>query len=232
MATSVNSAWTLRRDTLIARALNLAGVLNAGHQPTADQKAVGTDLLQMNLTALQADGILLHAIERYTQALVAGDTFIVAPADTIDVEDGAVVTNVAGNDIELQLLTSRDYARLAVKATTIGQPVQYMPERNPDLSITIYFYPVPDSNWPTVTYPRVRKLRDSDGGNVDIDVPVKFLEAVTLKLASRFCRHYNRDVKAKALMEEYDDARDRAMNDETQRGPLRLTVDTGMGWWR
>lgn len=228
MTISTAFAWELRRDALIGRALNLAGLLNAGHSPTAQQIDVGKDFLSMNLTALQADGIFLHAIERYSQPLLDGVASYLQPVDTISIEDGAVVRSTVGNDTNMMMLTQVDYNRRSVKTVT-GQPVEYMPEKNADGTFTIYLYPVPTADWPTLIYPRVRRLRDNDSGNISLDVPVKYTEAVTLKLASRFCRHYNRDAKAKALMEEYEDARGRLLNDETQRGTLRFTVESIYG---
>jgi hypothetical protein len=224
MAVSSSYAWELRRDQLITRSLQIAGLLNAGHTASRDQIALGTDLLQMVVTALQNDGIFLHAIERYSQPLSDGVISYVQPADTISVEDGAVVRSTDGNDTQVHLLTPIDFNRRAVKTQT-GQPTEYMGEKSINETWTIYLYPVPTSGWPTLIYPRVRKLRDSDSGNVSIDVPVKYLEAVALKLASRFCRHYNRDAKAKALLDEYEEAREMARNDETNRGPMRLMVE-------
>lgn len=225
MATSTTATWELRRDAAIATALHLAGVLNAAHNPSPEQLALGATLLQMSLTALQADGIILRAIERYAQALIDGQVSYVAPSDTIDIEDGAIVSGTQGVDIPISMLsTHRQYSEIGTKAIT-GQPTEYYPEKQSDGSITVFLYPVPTADWTTLTYPRVRKLRDTDSGNVSIDVPTKFTEAVVLKLAAQFCRHYNRDAKAKALMDEYTDARNRAMNDETPRGPVCFTAE-------
>lgn len=229
MTTSATATWELRRDEVIATALHLAGVLNAGHAPSSEQKSLGATLLQMSLTALQADGIILRAIERYAQALSDGVVSYAAPSDTIDVEDGAVVRSSQGYDIPLLMLsTHRDYLAVGVK-TLPGQPTEYYPEKQSDGTIAVFLYPVPTADWPTLIYPRVRKLRDTDSGAVTIDVPAKFTESVVLKLAAQFCRHYNRDAKAKALMEEYGDARDRAMNDETPRGPMRFVAEPIFG---
>lgn len=231
MTTSTTSTWELRRDEVITTALRLAGVLNAGHPPTSEQVALGATLLQMSLASLQADGIVLRALERYSQTLTDGQVSYTAPADTIDIEDGAVVRNTQAFDVPLKMLsTPRDYLSRGVKAIT-GQPTEYYPEKQSDGSILVFLYPVPTADWPTLIYPRVRRLRDTDSGTVTLDVPVKFLETVTLKLAAQFCRHYNRDTKAKALMDEYETARERVLNDETQRGPLRLIVEPLM-WGR
>lgn len=224
MAASTQYAWELRRDQLITRSLQLAGLLNAGHSASAQQIALGVDLLQMNLMALQSEGILLHAVERYSLTLSDGVASYVQPADTISVEDGAIVRSTQGNDTPIVMLSQADYNRRAVKTTT-GQPTEYMAEKSIGEVWTIYLYPVPTVDWPTLVYPRVRKLRDSDSGSVSLDIPLKFTEAVSLKLASRFCRHYNRDSKAKSLMDEYEEARDLALNDETQRGPMRLIAE-------
>lgn len=224
MAVSAQFAWELRRDQLITRSLQLAGLLNAGHVASAQQLSLGVDLLQMNLLSLQSEGIFLHAIERYSLALSDGVASYVQPADTISIEDGAIVRGTTGNDTTLTMLSQVDYNRRAVKTTT-GQPTEYMAEKSIGETWTIYLYPVPTADWPTLVYPRVRKVRDSDSGTVSLDIPLKFTEPVTLKLASRFCRHYNRDSKAKSLMEEYEEARERALNDETQRGPLRFIAE-------
>lgn len=229
MTVSANATWELRRDQLIARSLNLAGVLNAGHNPTRDQIAVGVDFLQMLLASLQSDGIILQAIERYSQPLTDGVASYQAPDDTLDVENGAVVRSAQGNDIPLSMISSmRDYNSRSIK-TLSGQPTEYYVERNPTGTTTVYLFPVPTADWTAIIYPRVRRLRDNDRGDVSIDVPVKFMEPVALKLAARYARHYNRDSKAKALLDEYSEAHQRAMNDETGRGPMRFTVESLFG---
>lgn len=234
MTASTTSTWELRRDQVTTVALQLAGVLNAGHSPSSEQKALGATLLQMSLTALQADGIIVHTVERYSQTLTDGQVSYAAPSDTLDIEDGAVVRNTAGYDSPIYMLsTPRDYLSRGVKTVT-GQPTEYFPEKQSDGTFTVYLYPIPTADWPTLIYPRVRKLRDTDTGSVTPDVPVKFLEPVTLKLAAQFCRHYNRDTKAKALMEEYETSRERVMADETQRGPMRMLAEPlfGPAWGR
>lgn len=225
MATSTNYAWEMRRDALITLSLQMAGLMHASHVADAAQLALGKNFLSMSLTALQADGIILRAVERYSQTLTDGQVSYTCPADTIDVEDGAVIRNTQSFDVPLKLLsTHRDYLSRGVKTIT-GQPVEYYPEKQSDGSIVIYLYPVPTSDWPTLIYPRVRKLRDNDSGNVSIDVPVKFTQAVARKLAAEWAFHYNRPALAKTLMDQYEDERDRALGDETPRGPLRLMVD-------
>ncbi len=223
MAVSGNATWTLRRDNLITRALNLAGLLNAGHSPTAVQIALGADFLQMVLQGLRARGVVVNAIERYTQALTAGQAAYTAPADTLDIEDGAVLVNTSGSHTPLELISQVYYNRLGVVSTT-GQPTQYMVEKAANEVVSFTLYPIPTSDWPSVIYPRVRKPRDIDSGDVDIDLPPKFTLGVAMALASLLCRHYNRESKAKELLEESQDELNVALGDETPRGPMSFVA--------
>lgn len=233
MAAGTTSTWKLRRDQLFRRALNLAGVLHAGAQPRPEQIDLCKDLLMMSQATLQAEGLLLHAVERYTQTMTAGQAYVTATADTLDVEDGAVVRSTASLDSPIQIGTPLDYQRRPDKATS-GQPTEYFPEKSGTgdaVTITVWLYPVPSADWPTLIYPRVRRLRDAETGDVDVDVPAKFHEPLMWRLASMVCTHYNRDPKAEALMERYREVSDTVLGDETQRGPLRMTVETLFGRW-
>jgi hypothetical protein len=225
MAVGVLTTWEMKRDKLIQRALNLAGVLNAATSPKPEQIALGVDLLQMAQSEIQTDGIILRGIEQYSVALTSGTASYTQPSDTLSIEDGGIMRSSQGVDVPISILGSmRDYLSRSLKTIT-GQPVEYYPEEQTDGTWKIFFYPVPDGNWPTFIYPRGRRLKDVDSGLLSIDFPVKFTLPLTMRLASLFCHHYNRAEKAKDLLSEYMETLGRAMGDETNRGPLRLIAE-------
>lgn len=229
MTVSTTYARDPQADDIIAEAMHSLGVLNAAQEPDAPQKALGRKFLWSELQSLQNRGVILRARELYTQSITAVSSstpYVVAPADTIDIEHGATVrTNTsAPADYPMQLTTEPEYQERSLKTQT-GQPSEYWAQKQSDNSVRIYLYPLPTSDYVSITYPRIRKLRDVDTGSVTLDIPTKFHAAVVLKIAMRFALHFGLDGKAAMLKDMFDEEVDRAMGDETERGGFRFVVN-------
>lgn len=228
MTTSANAVFDLSRDQIIRVGYQLAGMVMAGQQPDANQIAMASDLLNMGLKSLQNDGIILRTIDRTTTTLVAGTAQYTTASDTLDIDDRSVYvttgTGTPATDLKLESITRGMYMELSLKSIT-GQPTQIYVEKGASLSF--FLYPTPDSNWVSVTYPRVRLLRDMDTGTVTPDLPSKYLKYVTYMLASDLALHAGLLPRYQQLAQVAADEKERAVQDDTERGPIKFVVGGG-----
>ncbi len=230
MTISATYAWEPSRDQVIKNALHGCGQLNASASPNAHQKTVGAEMLQTLLHGLQKRGVHLNRIERYAQsitAVTAAVPYIAAPADTVDVEQGASVRSSDGTtEHPVSRITVSEYQALTQKQTS-GQPTMYCPEKQSNGTFRIYLYPWGDTaNWTYLVYPRVREPRDLDSGTVTLDVPPSWMEAVTAGLMWKFSQHYKLPLERVMMFrEDWRTLRDEAMDDETERGNLVLIAE-------
>jgi hypothetical protein len=72
MTTSNNYSFDLSTSSIIRVAFQRIGIVSAGQDPDSNQYAMARDMLQVGLTALQAEGIQLRSVLRTTDNLVAG----------------------------------------------------------------------------------------------------------------------------------------------------------------
>ncbi len=224
MTISANSSWDLGGDGICTLAYQL--VLGAEVQVSANQLSMGRTLLNMTCKALQNEGVELRTRERYTQTLTAGTAEYSTPSDTLDVlSPGAFVSSSDGVDLPLETRSMADYMALTVK-TTQSQPTQMYVERGTvDGDVTITLYPVPDSNWASITYPRVRLLRDFDAGDVTGDFPTKYIKALTYGVATDIAESAGLAEKVKRMRQAFELEKSRAILDDGEKGPSRFVVD-------
>jgi hypothetical protein len=223
LTTSANSSFDLQAQQVIKTALQLCQVLNAGLEPDPDQNAMGMTLLDLGLKALQNDGIFLRTVERTTVPFIAisPQGVITTEPDTLDVES-LYYSDSQHNDVPILLIPRRRYMELSNK-DTVGPPSQAYIEKT-DGVVTINLHPVGNVAVISVTYAKVRRFRDVDTAGVTLDIPSKWLRCVTYMLAADFALHYGRIDRADSLRQTYENERDRAMNDETERGESRFVL--------
>lgn len=229
MTTSANAAFDLSRDQIIRTAFQLVGVVAAGTEPDANQVAMASDLLDLSLKALQNDGIILRTLEQSTTTLVAGQAKYTLASDTLDVDDRSVYVTSGTTDLRLESISRGQYMELSSK-TVQGQPTQFYVEKTS--TVSVYLYPTPDSSWTSVTFPRVRLLRDMDTGGVTADLPSKYLRSVVYTLAADLALHHGLLPKYQMLLEQAGVETVRAEQDDTERGPIRFTARYGINFGR
>lgn len=217
MTTSANASFDLSRDAIIRVAFQLCGVIEAGKDPDANQLAMASDLLNMGLKALQNDGIILRSLEQATTTLIAGTAKYTLASDTLDVDDRSFYVTTGTTDLKLEQISRGQYMELSLKSIE-GQPTQFYVEKTS--SVSFFLYPTPDANWTSVTYPRVRLLRDMDTGAVTTDLPSKYLKYVTYMLAADLSLHHGLLPRYQLLSGQATYEKDRAVNDDTERGPV------------
>lgn len=181
MALNSTSNFELSVDSLLRRALQLAGVLDATGTGDADDLAMGRDFLGMEMDALQAEGIVLRKTERTTLPIVAGTSAYTLDADTIGVligQDNVAGTIVNSSNFETRVtaITQMDWvANISDKTSTSSQPTWVVIERQATVNLT--FHPIPDTNV-TFRYAKVRLPRDSDPGNATLDQARRWQKAL------------------------------------------------------
>lgn len=228
MTISANATFDPQAQAVIATALRLCQVLNAGLEPDADQLAMGMTLLDLGLKALQSDGIFLRTVERITvQAADISDAGVITTdSDTMDVES-LYYSDTSNNDVPILLIPRRKYMELSNK-DTIGPPSQaYVEKANG--TVTVLLHPISDASVVSITYAKVRRFRDVDTAAVTLDIPSRWQRAVTYMLAADFALHYGRMDRADSLRATYDMERNRAMDDETERGESRFVIGERYG---
>jgi hypothetical protein len=194
MATSTTSNYQPNRDAVIAGGLKLAGILSVGDVPTAEQYADGMEILMDGMLDLQNSGLILRTRVFEPLTLVAGQASYSAPADTLDVESGGVVRDTNGHDAPLDCIAIKEYWQLADK-TLQGRPIKYFPDYT-STGVTLYLYQVPTSEWVTLYYPRTRKVRDLETGNLDLDCPTKWMLGLKMYVAYMFSLRYRKSLEA------------------------------------
>lgn len=224
MTTSLNAAFDLTRDQLIRVSFQLVGVVAAGTDPDAAQYAMASDLLNMLLKSLQSEGILLRALEQATTTLTAGVAKYTLAPDTLDVDDRAMYVTSGTTDLRLEQISRGQYMELSLKAIQ-GQPTQFYIEKTS--TVSIYFYPTPDANWTSATYPRVRLLKDMDSGGVTADVASKYLRYITHDLAADLALHHGLLPRYQVLKQTAEAEKKTAVDDDTERGPVSFRASYG-----
>lgn len=224
MTVSSNASFDLSRDSIIRVAYQLVGVLGAGKQPDADQISMASDLLNMGLKALQNDGIILRTVDQTTTALVAGQAQYITDSDTLDIDDRSFYVTSGETDLRLSQISRGQYMELSLKAIQ-GQPTQFYVEKG--AAVSFFLYPTPDGNWTSVTFPRIRLLRDMDTGSATPDLGSKYLKYITYMLASDLALHHGLLPKHGLLREQAEMERERAVLDDTERGPMRFVASYG-----
>lgn len=221
---SATAVWEPTVERVTTMALREAGILHLTAMPDAAQLAAGREWLALELAGLQARGLLLRAVERYTQATAPGVAYVAPPADTLTVEHGATIRSLDGIDRPLTMLSLAEYQQLGDKTTQDG-PLWYYPEKDSAAETwKVYLYPIPTSDWPTLIYPRSRHLRDVDSDAVTLDIPRDHIKTVILALAAHFASNANRWVRADQLQKKADAELERVTGSQTPAGGFEFVM--------
>lgn len=224
------SLYDLPEAGILRVAFQMVGIVPLGQAPTNDQLAGGYDALSLRITELQSRGIILTQITHYTQALTAGVAQYTAPSDTLDIDDKTpYVTNTSGNDLPLKTISRGMYDSLTTKSSQAQPAEMYIERTNP---ITFFLYPVPDGNWPTITYPRIATQANLATGATGTGLRSKYLRCLVVGTAADLAFNTGFLDKQAALSTEFEKAVELATNDDNQRGPLQFKVAARAGYRR
>lgn len=166
-------------------------------------------------------GLNLWTIEPQTQALTAGVSDYTLPADNIDVIDAIVRLNTQGSNLDYPLsrIGVSDYASIPNKFTT-GRPLQIYVKRT--LSQTLTLWPIPDLPY-TLIYWRLKRMQDATTGTDTMDVPVRFVPALTAALAFYIAqKRPEAQMRLPFLQAEYERQFTLAADEDRGREPARF----------
>lgn len=223
----MSTSFDLNQDGIIRNAYQMAGIVSPGDEPDSTQMAFGADILNVRTKALQSEGIILRTVVQTTFPLVSGQAKYALPASTLDVDTGTpYVSNGNGSptNVPLEWYSRAMYMALTVPSI-LGQPTSIYVEKTS--TISVYLYPVPDGNWPTMTLPIIGLLQDMSLGSDASGLQAKYLDTLILSVAVRLALSFAPAGRYQALKKEYEDAKALATNDDTERGSMRFMPDWG-----
>ena len=228
MTLATTATFAPSAQGIIRTALQRVGVLEGAREPDAGQLAMGMDFLNEGIKALQNEGVTVESTERDTDTLVAGTATYTAASDTLDIDDGAYVSDGNGTDATVIKISREQYMALSLK-TTQGQPtMMYVELGTVSQTVTYHLYPVPDSNWTTITFPRVRILRDISTAADTTDFRSRSAKMLSYMLAVDFAGHYGFPAKMKLYGEMFETEKEKAINASGEHGPVRFVADYGL----
>jgi hypothetical protein len=180
MATSNTATFNLELTELVEEAFERCGVeLRTGY----DLKTA-----RRSLNLLFADwanrGLNMFTFEQGSIPLLAGVGSYDIPADTVDLLEHTIRTGtgVTQADISMSRISVSTFASIPNKLSQ-GRPLQIFIERlvaQPKANV----WPVPDQTGVyTLVYWRLRRIQDAAGGATTMDVPFRFIPALTAGLA-------------------------------------------------
>jgi hypothetical protein len=228
MSTSANPTPDFQRDQILTAAIRMCGLLEEAQEPSPEQLANASFHFNLALQNLQSVGLILTTAERTSLSLVANQVAYALAADTIDVElgqDDTIGTILAsGSSVETQVKTmSRgEYMNIASKSTLTGNPSRAYVEKQG--TVSIIFWPVPNSSTITFKYTRVRLLRGGDTGAVTLDIRRTWTLYMTYFVAMGVAFDNSKDGLAMTFKAMADEQRRRCEAGDTQKGNIRLRV--------
>jgi hypothetical protein len=232
MATSGDTTWDLDRTGILRNAYQKLGVVPPGQDPPDDFLAMGADALNSVIKSWENKGVFLARVERTTTTLVSGTAQYTTAIDTLDIlQRTPYVTDNSGVDTRVELITRGRYMEITDKAVQ-GPPTLMMVEKTDRVRFTLY--PVPDSTVASITYPRTLLLSDMDSAANTTGLPSKYLKALILETAVELAPHFGAATAPimKGLMTSMAIAVSEAMNDDTERGNIRMRPHYGIGMRR
>lgn len=233
MTVSANYSMEFSRDRIIRAAFQMAGLVQAGREPDAENIATASDLLNAELMSLQSEGHVLRTVERSVLALVAGTNTYTLPADTLDVNCepndvlGTVVSS-ANTETPVFNLQRAEYLLITNKSTTdvTGTPTRGLLEKLATVQLTLY--PTPTVTDVSFRYARVRLLRDLDDGGVTPDLSRKWTMYLIKALAANLALANNLGLdKASYLRKESEVLKAKLQANDTELGSLQFSVSYG-----
>ena len=166
-------------------------------------------------------GVNLWTIEEQSAAISAGTASLTLDADLIDTLEVSwrTGTGTTQNDRAMQRISVREWSHTANKNAT-GSPTLYWVNRiDPPV---IHMWPVP-AEAGTLLYYTMRHLEDAGAYTNTMDIPPRFLPALTAGLAYYLALKSPEAMQNIAIYKaEYNDQWTHAVNEDRERASLRL----------
>lgn len=195
-----------------------------------------------SLNYLMADwankGLNLWTIEQGEIPLLVGVGDYPLPDDTVDLIETVVRQNQGSQynqvDLQIQRISVSTFANIPNKLMQ-GRPIQVFVDRQAPTPIA-RIWPRPNVDGYLLVYWRLRRLDDAgNSGTLTMDIPFRFLEALTAGLAYQLAlKTPEAEGRIPMLKQMYDEAFQLAANEDRQRVGVRFVPaisHAGSGGW-
>jgi hypothetical protein len=219
MATSGTTSFDLDFVEIVEEAYERCGTeLRSGYDLKTARRS-----LNLLFAEWANRGINMWTIEQGSVPLLAGTGSYALPADTVDLLDHVIrqTNGTVATDLTATRISMPAYSAIPNKAMQ-GRPLQIMVTRG-QAAPSISVWPIPADGTYTLVYWRLRRIKDAGNGANTMDVPFRFIPALTAGLAYYLALKvpgaYERLQPLKLM---YEEEFQRAADEDRERATLRL----------
>lgn len=221
MANSGTKTFSLDTAEVIEEAYELAGLeLRTGYDAATARRS-----LNIMFADWANRGINLWTVEQVSLDLISGTSSYNLNAYDVDVLEAVVrvfdsSSSTTFNDITVERISRSEYLGIPDKAST-GRPSQYFVDRQE--TPVLKLFPTPDNvtTYKFISY-RIQRIDDVTASAQDQEVPSRFIPCMTTGLAFQIALKRNPQ-KAGVLKAEYEEAFNRAADEDRDRASISLT---------
>jgi len=215
MAVSGSFDFTLDRDSISTRALQMIGAVGSGQTPTAAELSDAADVLNLMLKSWQADGMQLWKIETQSLTPVASQSnYTWGPSGDINTlwRPEAVLEvyrreTATSTDVPLLRASRQDFTNLSDKATEGTPTVFYFNPQDGGAGVRLAEFNLwitPDTNFATdytIEINYQKPFDDMDSATDSLSFPQYWELAVVLGLASLLSPEYGLGIRDQQMLE-------------------------------
>jgi len=171
------------------------------------------------------NGPNLWEVDLVALPLVAGQKEYVLDVETVYILQvyTRIITGGQNRDLMIQGISRGEYAAIPQKDQTGERPTQFYFQRTATPSL--FVWPVPRDNSVTLYYYRMKIQQDAGALTDSLDIPNRWMEAIASGLAAKLAVKFAPD-RLQYLQGLADAAYSRAIAEDRERVPLRITIDT------
>lgn len=221
MATSGTTAFNLDLVELCEEAFERAGTeMRSGYDLRTARRS-----LNLMFAEWANRGINMWTIDSASIPLVQGTATYNLPADTVDLLEHVIRSNVGNvttqSDLTITRISVSTYSSIPNKLAQ-GRPIQILVTRTATPTVTVW--PVPDgSQTYTLTYWRLRRIQDAGTGVNTMDLPFRFLPAIVAGLAYYIAmKRPEAFPMLPVLKAQYDEAWQLAADEDREKAAIRF----------
>ena len=182
---------------LIESSLRICGAIAAGVSPSEGEQADGLEALNMIISDLISDRLMVYGITQFNNALtVAKATYTIGSGGNMDTTrpdwiDGATVRDSGDYDYRIEIIDAKRY-RDIIDKTTPGRPrlLYYDPDYPKG---TIFLYPVPDVAY-TLYLDNIITLTELEGLTTTISFPKPYERYFKWELACELAPEFGQQI--------------------------------------
>lgn len=171
------------------------------------------------------NGPNLWEVDLVSLPLVAGQKEYTLDSETVYILQ--VYTRIPSGgqtqDLMIQGISRGEYAAIPQKDQEGERPTQFYFQRT--ITPSLFLWPVPRDNTVTLYYYRMKIQQDAGSPTDSLDIPNRWMEAIASGLAAKLAVKFAPD-RLQYLQQMADAAYTRAIAEDRERVPLRITIDT------